>query len=493
MKEKVIQILSWGFALHTTSVSAKTAQGGKMGWITAAVILAVLFLTLLTAFILRDAKMKKQLLKSRMIDSETGIGNLVHFEHYFERNISDFSRRLYYVAYFVINSNYLHIYHEDKSFSDVAKHTAKVLMSNEEPYEITARISESGFAFAFMCPDDETATGRVHRLLDELNKCIEVKNDNNEAVFYTAIYHLEPNDRDCKMILFNLRRNCNKIFGSSREFVLCDSHSMNSIQEKKEYAERIKNGFENDEFKLYVQFIVNNKEKKIVSAEALSRWENPDDGIVPPGKYIGVMSRSGLISTFDYYMFEKVCKQLEEWKDTILGEVTLSCNFTRITISEEDFVKKIKNISEKYSFDASKLYIEITEDAMEKNVERAMNNISECKKMGFRIALDDLGSGYTSLTNLCEYPIDVVKLDRDILLRTQKQNGKDLFCGLIALAHSLNLKVVCEGVETKEQEQLVSDTSCDYIQGWHYSKVIPVSECEEFVSSYARSRGYNFA
>lgn len=182
-------------------------------------------------------------------------------------------------------------------------------------------------------------------------------------------------------------------------------------------------------------------------------------------------------------MFEMVCRQLHKWHNTEFGDFSISCNFTRITISENDFVSKINEISSKYVFDKSKIIMEITEGAIEENHNKAMKNISKCKKMGFRIALDDLGNGYTSLANLCEYPIDVVKIDRDILLKAEK-NGKDLFVGIIALAHSLGLKVVCEGVETKEQNALVQETNCNYIQGWYYSLSYPQEQAENFAKDY---------
>jgi EAL domain-containing protein (putative c-di-GMP-specific phosphodiesterase class I) len=97
---------------------------------------------------------------------------------------------------------------------------------------------------------------------------------------------------------------------------------------------------------------------------------------------------------------------------------------------------------------------------------------------------DDLGCGYTALANLCDYPIDVVKIDRDILLKTNTERGEDLFFGIIALAHSLNMSVVCEGVETEEQNTLVSRSDCDYIQGWYYVKALPLDECELFAQKY---------
>lgn len=248
--------------------------------------------------------------------------------------------------------------------------------------------------------------------------------------------------------------------------------------------ELILKGIANNEFKMFLQFIVDNKTRRIVSAEALSRWARPD-GLVGPGQYIKDMEVAGLISNHDFYIFELVCKQLERWKGTAFDHISISCNFTRITLSEDDFIVKLKSISDRYQFDHSKLSIEITEDAMEKNIETATSNVLKCKDLGFHIFLDDIGSGYTSLSNLCDYPLDVVKIDRDILLKaTTQPRGMDLFSGIIALAHVLNLAVICEGVETPEHLDFVSSTECDYIQGWYFSKPIPAEESERFVTQY---------
>ena len=247
---------------------------------------------------------------------------------------------------------------------------------------------------------------------------------------------------------------------------------------------KIRYGLKNKEFKMYLQFIVDNKTKRIVSSEALSRWETSEGEVIMPGKYIGLMEKSGLITKFDYYMFESVCDKLSKWAKTDFKELTISCNFTRITISEKDFVTKIKNIADRYEFDRSKLIMEITEDAIEKNLDVARDNIIKAKELGFRIALDDIGSGYTSLISLGEYPIDIVKIDREVLLLSEKESGKKLFLGIISLIHNLNLKVVCEGVETEKQNTLVSESECDYIQGWYYSKALPEASAEIFYKEY---------
>ena len=250
-------------------------------------------------------------------------------------------------------------------------------------------------------------------------------------------------------------------------------------------TESILNGLENNEFKMHLQFIVDSKTKKIVLGEALSRWESPGNGTIGPVNYIGHMESAGLISKHDFYMFELACRQLEKWSNTKYKNISISCNFTRITLSEEDCIDKLKAISNRYNFDKSKLAIEITEDAIEKDMENAKRNVMLCKELGFKIYLDDLGSGYTSLSNLCDYPIDVVKIDRDILLKTDTKRGKALLAGIIALAHKLEMSAICEGVETDEQNTLVSLSGCDYIQGWYYAKALPLEECEAFIEGYA--------
>ena len=269
--------------------------------------------------------------------------------------------------------------------------------------------------------------------------------------------------------------------------IKCKASCSKLSTEDEALVEKIKKGFENNEFKMHLQFIVDSKTKKIASAEALSRWEPADGEVIMPGKYIPLMEKTGLIAKLDYYMFELVCKKLSSWKGTEFGDYVISCNFTRITISDKNFAEIIRNIADKYDFDRSKLLIEITEDSVEKNMKVAVENITEIKKLGFMIASDDIGSGYSSLISMCDYPIDVIKLDREILLMTDNAKGQKLFLGLISLAHNLDLKVVCEGVETEEQNTLVSESCCDYIQGWYYSKAMPEDKAEKFAKDYMKN------
>ncbi|MBQ7791998.1 MAG: EAL domain-containing protein, partial [Clostridia bacterium] len=349
---------------------------------------------------------------------------------------------------------------------------------------IAARITENGFVYAFHCNDEEKARTHMEELLRRLNISTEEENKSRNPMFHAAVYRLTPEDTSCELLLFNLRRNCTKTIGTETKLTFLSDKDMNRASEEKKLIDAFRDGFANQEFKLYLQFIVENETKQIISAEALSRWEHPERGLLAPGAYISAMESTGEITNLDYYMFETVCRRLHKWKDTEFGNISISCNFTRITLSEENFARRLEEIASGYVFNRSKLIIEITEDVIEQDRDRATDNVRACKKMGFRVALDDLGSGYTSLSNLCDYPIDIVKIDRDIMLKTNRKNGKELFSGIIALAHSMNLKVVCEGVETEQHNAFVSASDCDYVQGWYYSRVHPATEAESFIRTY---------
>ncbi len=468
--------------------AGKTVGSADYVFVIISSVIFVLLCAVVVFLLLKIRRIKKENAVDKITDAETGMGNLLFFKHHFKYSIDDASRNFYYLTYIILDISYLRSYHGESSFEDVLKYTSSVLSEHTQNREFSARITENGFAVAYQALDDDDALKKLKETMNELNGFENFKQINNKLVFHAAVYHLSSTDKNCEILLFNLRKNCNKIFGTDKQIVMCDVHSMNRIQEEKKMTESILDGLEKNEFKMYLQFIVDNKTKDIVSAEALSRWDSPSKGILLPAKYIGNMESAGLISRHDYYMFELACRQLEKWKDTEFSNVSISCNFTRITLSEEDFAEKIKTISNAYSFDKSKLAIEITEDAMERNLENATNNMELCKHMGFRVYLDDLGSGYTSLANICDYPIDVVKIDRDILLKTERKRGKDLFCGIIALAHSIGAKIICEGVETEQQNSFVSESACDYLQGWYYSRPTPAEDCESFVEGYNKNR-----
>ncbi len=467
-----------GYLISTESENPQDASN------VAATIVSIIILVGMAGIVLRIKKKgKKALNDNRMTDPDTGIGNLLYFEHLFRKLITGENRSLYYIGYISIDSNYLQVYHGENIFKDAIRFTANTLKTNFTGQSFAAKTSENGFAFAFSAANKNDAGNMVNDIICKLNSYIDSSEGNEKKYFYATVYNLEQNDTNCEVLLYNLRKKCNEIINTERQIIYCDNSIMNSITAEKELFESILRGLKNNEFKLYVQFVVDNKTKKIVSAEALSRWDSPQQGLISPGKYISAMEKSGHINILDYYMFEACCRQLHKWQGTEFDSISLSCNITRSTLSEVDFLDKITDIMKRYVFNKEKLFIEITEETIEKSFERATENVRACKKLGIGISLDDMGTGYTTLSNLCDYPIDIVKIDREILLKANTQNGKGLFEGIIALSHSLKMKVICEGVETQEQKEFIDKTDCDMIQGWYYSHVFPIREGEEFAKA----------
>lgn len=306
-------------------------------------------------FIKKLSNMKKENSHSMITDSETGLGNLAHFKQYFDDNIFHLSGTQYYMAYIIVDIEYLKTVDNELSFNEIMRFTANVINSKIKSTDTASRIAENGFALVFQSDSSQKATQKINAIVKTVNNTCKLNSLNPSYMCYASFCALTRDDDNCEMVLFNLRKNCYSIAGTDNDVIFCDSALMKSSIHEHELTKRISEGFENSEFKLYLQFIVENKSEKIVSAEALSRWENPSRGLVFPGEYIEHMENSGLIVNLDYYMFESVCKQLEAWHGTEMSDITVSCNITRITLSENDFIDKIKAISDKYNFRKDKL------------------------------------------------------------------------------------------------------------------------------------------
>ena len=451
--------------------------------------ICVLFLFAALLLFARLEKTKTELNEIRLTDAETGIGNLAFFEQRFKELFEKGECLNYHVAYIIVDHNVLQLQQGDSVLSDAAAYAAGEMKASVIEGDFFARITESGFAYAFQADDSEAAEKRMGMLLRRLNTLNDRAGNKAKPAFFASYYQLTEDDSNVGLLLFNLRRNCNTILGTDKIFIACNAEDMNSTIEEQKLMGEIDRGLRNREFEPYLQFVVDNKSQKIVSAEILSRWNNPNQGLLLPGRYIGALEAAGRINELDYYMFEQACLLLHKWRDTDLDDISVSCNFTRMTLSDENFVARIRDISARYVFEHRKLIMEMTEDTIETNREAVTENVQACKNMGFRIALDDMGSGYTSLTNLCEYPVDVVKLDRDILLKVQETLQKSLIDGLVALVHRLDKRVICEGVENAVHEALIKASECDYIQGWYYSKPLPVEESERFYRDYQKQLG----
>ncbi len=261
---------------------------------------------------------------------------------------------------------------------------------------------------------------------------------------------------------------------------------MNGIIRKHLRIERgLRKAIDRNEMLVYYQPRIDVKTGDIVSMEALSRWRQTDKKIVPPGEFIPVAEDTGLIIPLGEWILRTACTQNKAWQISGHPPVSISVNISAKQFLHERFLQTITDALTYSSLDPQYLELEITENILMKYAKKTINILRKLKDMGIRLAMDDFGTGYSSFNYLIRFPLDVVKIDISFIENiTDKPDHAAIVKAIISMAHSLNLKVVAEGVETVQQLDILREFGCDEIQGFLYSR--PVT-AEEFIKLFKRS------
>lgn len=239
---------------------------------------------------------------------------------------------------------------------------------------------------------------------------------------------------------------------------------------------------QNQEFVVYLQPEKNLCTGLFDGAEALVRWQTKDRGLLFPDTFIPLFEENGFCKKLDLYMIEQACKILRQWIDEGLSPITISVNQTKALFVSDDYVEQLKSITNRYQVPPQYIVLEILEGLSFENIDGLNAQIEALGKAGFLVSLDDFGAGYSSLNTLGKLKIRKVKLDRMFLMDVQKGNyesQKDVMESIFAMAKKLGIETVAEGVETLDDETLVSSMGCNFGQGYYYSKPIPVKNYEE--------------
>jgi EAL domain-containing protein (putative c-di-GMP-specific phosphodiesterase class I) len=235
----------------------------------------------------------------------------------------------------------------------------------------------------------------------------------------------------------------------------------------------LRRALERNEFFLHYQAKLDLHTKRITGVEALVRWEHPELGVVPPMQFIPLAEETGLIVPIGRWVLRTACAQNVAWQREGLPPLSIAVNLSARQFADEDLVKDIADALKDSGMKPELLELELTESMVMQNADRAGKVLAEIKKLGVRLAIDDFGVGYSSLTHLKRFPIDTLKVDRSFI-RDLPQDPEDrAICeAIIAMGKSLNLTVIAEGVETLEQQTFLHDHNCDEMQGFFFSKPI---------------------
>ena len=261
----------------------------------------------------------------------------------------------------------------------------------------------------------------------------------------------------------------------------------NSMRESEVLAEQLIDDFpsaiKEKQFVVFYQpkFDVRQDEPVLISAEALVRWKHPRLGMISPGVFIPLFEKNGLIQTLDHYVWMQAASQVRDWKEKIGVLIPVSVNVSRIDLYDPEFTDKLLDVVRANGLKTEDIILEITESAYTENSEEIIEKVKQLRNLGFKIEMDDFGSGYSSLSMLSSLPIDALKLDMQFIRNAFKER-KDtrLLEAMIRLSDSFDVPTIAEGVETAEQVFTLKSIGCDIIQGYYFSHPLPAEEFEKF-------------
>jgi diguanylate cyclase (GGDEF)-like protein len=252
----------------------------------------------------------------------------------------------------------------------------------------------------------------------------------------------------------------------------------------------LRRAIERDEFTLYYQPRMDIQSGDVIAMEALLRWEHPEKGIIQPADFIPIAEESGLIIPIGEWVLKNACAQNKLWQESGLHtRISVSLNISGRQFRQAGLIQIIKKVLDDFSLDPRCLELEITESVIMKNAELTMRMMKKLKKMGVKLSMDDFGTGYSSFNYLKQFPLDIIKIDRSFIQDvTENREDATIVKAIIAMAQSLQLKVIAEGVETEEQLEFLRQHGCNEMQGFLLSRPVPPEEVVRFFGDKKTSR-----
>lgn len=275
-------------------------------------------------------------------------------------------------------------------------------------------------------------------------------------------------------------------FNQGAEYAFYDAVILKQMNREQELNLLFDEAIRNHDFLVYLQPKINLAKQQLGGAEALIRWQIPQAGLLSPAEFMPLFERNGKIRQLDLYMFEQVCIIMRKWILQGKELIPVSVNLSRQHFYEADFLYTFDAIAEKYQIPRNFLEFELTESIFlnPDQIHLVKNGILKMHELGFKCSLDDFGSGYSSLGLLKEFEVDALKLDRIFFLDIENKKAKDVIGCLIDLAKKLHVAIVAEGIEDIQQADYLKQLHCDFIQGYVYSKPLPVDEFEQWAIAW---------
>lgn len=369
------------------------------------------------------------------------------------------------------------------------RHVYEVLERHLEDGEFATRTAADNFCLLLRNADKLKIVNRLGLMAQEINRFNEGM---ERKYFLSLVFGICP-VLDTNLPLTQLLDRANvalksiKDTGDSRLFA-CQFYSdldRLELMREKDMENRMQDALNDGEFVIYLQPKLSLKSDAIAGAEALVRWQDPERGLIPPNEFIPFFEKNRFIIDLDLYVFEQVCILLRKWLDAGLTPVPISVNMSRAHLAHSNFLDAYEAICAENEVPPELLEIELTETLVFTNPEVLFQVIDQIHRRGFRCSMDDFGSGYSSLNLLKDLQMDTLKLDRAFFTSQEADNPRerDVVTSVIDLAEKLSMTTVAEGVESQKQVDFLKQSSCDMVQGYVFSKPVPIPDFEALAFS----------
>lgn len=354
-------------------------------------------------------------------------------------------------------------------------------LSKESWILYSAKCEQDNFILVVKDMDEDELKDRLYRLFEDIGY---LPSNKKYSVFYRCGMVTYAGNEDSGMSLDAMvtMAQAQGVKSNVSEIIIYTEEMKQNYIMAQKYKVELPNAIENEDLVVYLQPKYNPANDKLTGAEALIRWFYQGDELLSPGKFVPQFEADGTIDIIDRFVLRQVCKKFVEWKSQELPLYPISCNLSRHQLVRPDLIFILCDIVDEYGVDHSLIDFEITESADFQDTAYLIEVLKEIKARGFKISMDDFGTGYSSLSLLKDMPIDIMKIDKSFIdgIAAGNTNNKDMLMAkdVLTIANHMGIKSLAEGVETFEQKEYLRQWGCNYIQGYYYSKPIPIKDYE---------------
>lgn len=370
----------------------------------------------------------------------------------------------------------------------ILRELARILDDNLEPGELFSRAYADHFVLLLKADSREAIAQRIKKLY---GKCPSLPQDTVgypwQIVVRSGIYEIKDWQMDIRTMAERANIACHEASGAQHYLVFYDESSLQSMLMEQNIETSMEHALDKRQFQLYLQPKYTLTDKRLCGAEALVRWHHPVRGILLPDQFLPTFERTGFIRKIDLYMFEQVCITMRKWLDAGCEVFPISVNLSRSHLDDLGLVPFLTSLVKYYHIPCSLLELEITENSFRDDEASMLRMLSELKAEGFAVAMDDFGTGFSTLNILKDIPLDTLKLDKGFLDEcVESERGKSVITDVVTMARHLNMHVICEGIETESQFVFLRDIGCEMGQGFYFSRPIEVSKFERIAMKDTR-------